>query len=88
MRKSFQVMVVFKFNGIDGVNSDDADKIIQEMTDATEDWRIEHGADAVWVEDAILYDRDTGDQLEVWTELRHATDDQLEAWDEAWSKEV
>lgn len=74
MRKSFQVMVVFKFNGIDGVDSDDADKIIQEMTDATQDWQIEHGADAVWIEDAILYDRDTGDQLEV--------------WDEAWSKEA
>ena len=47
MRKSFQVMVVFKFNGIDGVDTEDADNIIQQMTDATQDWQIEHGADAV-----------------------------------------
>jgi hypothetical protein len=69
MKKSFEVMVVFRFNGVDGVDTEDADKIVQELTDATEDWQIEHGADAVWVEDAILYETDTGTQLEAWDEL-------------------
>jgi hypothetical protein len=42
---------------------------VEELTDATEDWQIEHGADAVWVEDAILYETDTDTQLEAWDEL-------------------
>ena len=58
MKKSLQVIVVFKFNGIDGVDDDDADKIIQEMSQATDDWRIDTGADAVWVDDAVVVDRD------------------------------
>jgi len=69
MKKSFEVLVVFRFNGVDGVDTEDADKIIQDITDATEEWQIEYGADAVWVEDGILYETDTGDQLEVWDEL-------------------
>lgn len=69
MKKSFEVMVVFRFNGVDGANTEDADRIMEELTDATEDWQIEHGADAVWVEDAILYETDTDNQLEVWDEL-------------------
>ena len=58
MKKSLQVIVVFKFNGIDGVDDDDADKIIHEMSPATDDWRIDTGADAVWVDDAVVVDRD------------------------------
>jgi hypothetical protein len=59
MRKSFQVVVVFRFNDVQDVDGSDADKILQEMTDATDDWRIEHGADAVWLDDATVIDRDS-----------------------------
>jgi|APGre2960657404_1045060.scaffolds.fasta_scaffold39561_4 hypothetical protein len=59
MRKSFQVVVVFRFNDVQDVDGSDADKILQEMTDATDDWRIEHGADVVWVDDATVIDRDS-----------------------------
>jgi len=58
MRKSLQVVVVFKFNGIDGIESDEADKIIQEITEGTDDWRIDSGADAVWLGEAFIVDRD------------------------------
>lgn len=54
MKKSLKVIVVFKFNGIEGIESDEADKIVQEMTDATDDWRIDTGADAVWVDEALV----------------------------------
>lgn len=54
MRKSLKVIVVFKFNGVEGIESDEADKIIQEMTDATDNWRIDTGADAVWVDEALV----------------------------------
>lgn len=74
MRKSIKVTVVFKFNGVDGIDSDDADKILQEMTDATEDWQIEHGADAVWIDDAV--------------EVIEQGRSELEVWDEAWIKEL
>lgn len=59
MRKALQVVVVFKFNGIEGIESDEADKIIQEMTEGTDDWRIDTGADVVWVDEAFIVDRDT-----------------------------
>lgn len=74
MRKSIKVTVVFKFNGVDGIDSDDADKILQEMTDATEGWQIEHGADAVWIDDAV--------------EVIEQGRSELEVWDEAWIKEL
>ena len=63
MRKALQVVVVFKFNDVEDVDGVDADKIIQEMTDATDDWRIEHGADAVWIDDAVVINRDTQEVL-------------------------
>ena len=63
MRKALQMVVVFKFNDVEDVDGADADKIIQEMTDATDDWRIEHGADAVWVDEAFIVDRDTQEVL-------------------------
>ena len=63
MRKALQVVVVFKFNGIDGIESEEVDQIIQEMTDATQDWRIDTGADAVWIDDAVVIDRDTQEVL-------------------------
>jgi hypothetical protein len=56
MKKSLQVVVVFKFNGIDGIESDEANKIIQEITEGTDDWRIDSGADAVWLDEAFLVD--------------------------------
>lgn len=59
MRKALQVVVVFKFNDVEDVDGVDADKIIQEMTDATDDWRIDTGADAVWIDDAVVINRDT-----------------------------
>lgn len=59
MRKALQVVVVFKFNGIDGIESEEADQIIQEMTEATDDWRIDTGADAAWIDDAVVINRDT-----------------------------
>ena len=58
MKKSLQVVVVFKFNGIDGIESDEANKIIQEITEGTDDWRIDSGADAVWLDEAFIVDRD------------------------------
>lgn len=63
MRKALQVVVVFKFNGVGGIESDEADKIIQEMTEGTDDWRIDTGADAVWVDEAFIVDRDTQEVL-------------------------
>ena len=59
MRKALQVVVVFKFNDVEDVDGVDADKIIQEMTDATDDWCIDTGADAVWIDDAVVINRDT-----------------------------
>lgn len=59
MRKALQVVVVFKFNDVEDVDGVDADKIIQEMTDATDDWRIDTGADTVWIDDAVVINRDT-----------------------------
>ena len=59
MRKALQMVVVFKFNDVEDVDGADADKIIQEMTDATDDWRIDTGADAVWIDDAVVINRDT-----------------------------
>jgi hypothetical protein len=56
MKKSLQVVVVFKFNGIDDIESDEANKIIQEITEGTDDWRIDSGADAVWLDEAFLVD--------------------------------
>ena len=69
MKKSFEIMVVFRFKGVEGANTEDADRIVEEITDATADWQIEFNANAVWVEDAILYETDTNNQLEVWDEF-------------------
>lgn len=90
-------MVIFRFKGVDGANTEYADKIIEEITDATEDWQIEYDANAVWVEDAILYETDTDNQLEVhsssprkavwdefWINQKKESDNQLEVWDEFW----
>ena len=59
MRKALQMVVVFKFNDVEDVDGADADKIIQEMTDATDDWRIDTGADAVSIDAAVVINRDT-----------------------------
>lgn len=54
MSRRLQVLVVFEFDGIDDPDSEGAEEIVYELTQATKEWRTEYGADDVWVDDATV----------------------------------
>lgn len=49
--KTLRVVMVFEFGGISDPDSLAADRIVDALTDATEEYRIEHGANAVFVDE-------------------------------------
>lgn len=58
MGKKMQVIVVFEFDGVDDINGDKADEIVQSLTQATDEWTESffsgHRPDAVWVEEVFM----------------------------------
>ncbi len=58
MGKRMQVLVVFEFDGVDDLESDKADKIVEGLTEATREWSegfvSGHKPLAVWVEEAYM----------------------------------
>jgi hypothetical protein len=54
--KALKVVVIFEFNGIDRRNSVAADKIVDKITVAREEWRVEHGADSTWIDEVFVDD--------------------------------
>jgi hypothetical protein len=51
MKKVLRVVVVFEFNEVSDPDSLAADRIVDALTDATEEYRIEHGATDVFVDE-------------------------------------
>ena len=58
MSKKMQVLVVFEFDGVDDIESDKADEIIQSITQTTDEWTESffsgHRPAAVWVEEVFM----------------------------------
>lgn len=58
MGKKMQVIVVFEFDGVDDINGDKADEIVQSLTQATDEWTESffggHTPFAVWLDDARM----------------------------------
>lgn len=52
--KALQVTICFEFNGIDDVNSDAADEIIDRLTNACRSMEQRYEAADVWVNDAFI----------------------------------
>lgn len=57
MGKRMQVLVVFEFDGVDDLEGDKADEIVQGLTQATEEWTegfvSGHKPLYVWVEEVF-----------------------------------
>lgn len=53
MGKKMQVLVVFEFDEVDDLEGDKADEIVHDLTEATEKWTDEYGAETVWVEEVF-----------------------------------
>ena len=51
--KALKVVVIFEFNGIDRRNSAVAERIVDKITVAREEWRVEHGADSTWTDEVL-----------------------------------
>ncbi len=54
MGKKMQVIVVFEFDGVDDLESDKANKVVQFLTEDCERLTDEYGADCVWVEEVFM----------------------------------
>ena len=56
MKKSMRVTLVFEFDGIEDVNSEDATSIIEGINDPDEimAMALAYGADHIWVDDAVI----------------------------------
>lgn len=58
MGKRMQVLVVFEFDGVDDLEGDKADEIVQGLTQATEEWAEGfingHRPFAAWVEEVYM----------------------------------
>lgn len=54
MNKSLQVTICLEFDGIDDVNSDAADEIIDRLTNACRNMEQRYEAADVWVNDAFI----------------------------------
>lgn len=54
MGKKMQVLVVFEFDGVDDLESDKANKVVQVLTEDCERLTDEYGADCVWVEEVFM----------------------------------
>lgn len=54
--KALKVVVIFEFNGIDRRNSAVAERIVDKITVAREEWRVEHGADSTWIDEVFVDD--------------------------------
>ena len=52
--KALKVVVIFEFNGIDRRNSAVAERIVDKITTAKEEWRCEHGADSTWIDEVFV----------------------------------
>ena len=48
-----KVIVIFDFKEIVDPGSTDADKVVEDLTNECESLRVQSGADAVWVDDAV-----------------------------------
>ena len=60
MSKSMRVTLVFEYDGIEDVNSEDATSIIEGINDPKEimTMALAYGADHIWVDDAVIYEED------------------------------
>lgn len=54
MNKALQVTICLEFDGIDDVNSDAADEIIDRLTNACRNMEQRYEAADVWVNDAFI----------------------------------
>jgi len=56
--RRMHVVVVFEFDGVDDINGDKADEIVQSLTQATDEWTESffggHTPLAVWLDDARM----------------------------------
>lgn len=60
MKKSMRVTLVFEYDGIEDVNSEEATEIIEGINDPKEimTMALAYGADNIWVDDAVIYEED------------------------------
>ena len=58
MSKSMRVTLVFEYDGIEDVNSEEATSIIEGINDPKEimTMALAYGADNIWVDDAEIHD--------------------------------
>lgn len=49
--ETLRVTVCFEFDGIKDPNSPVSDRIINVLTNDTEQWRTDYGASAVWIDE-------------------------------------
>lgn len=57
-KKALRVLVVFEFNGIEDPGSDEANAIVESLTDECNRFCAEAGADCVWVEEVYGADKE------------------------------
>lgn len=58
-----RVTIVFEYAGVDDPNGDQADAIIERLSDACEDFQADFDANAVWVDDATISIRELSREL-------------------------
>ena len=54
--KALLVYVTFEYTGVSELDSDEADKIVQLLTQSSSQLAKDYTADYVWIEDAIVID--------------------------------
>lgn len=54
--KALRVIVTFEYLGVPDVDGEEADKIVQLLTQSSNQLAEDYTADYVWIEDAIVVD--------------------------------